>query len=208
MAAAIAEKTSRGVLSIETIEHFGERWAQSEVGGLRGGRQRDAQEDDAEVGVLTDRRESRIDSGADADSDPYPLPRWERRSSQRAARMGSPRLPCRGRPRNGARCPVSARPAPRGTRRYRRSPRRIFKRWRSCDAPLDRADRKHQRRRAIASAMLRLLTFCNPLQAGMLLTSSTGRRAVGVHKHVNAGDSGADRFRPLRSRDAPSWNLA
>jgi hypothetical protein len=48
-----------GVLSIETIEYLRERRAQRDVWGLRGRRQRD--EDDAEIGVLTGRRESRIE---------------------------------------------------------------------------------------------------------------------------------------------------
>ena len=61
-----------GVRMVETIEHPGQGRAQSRMSGLRGRRKRRAQEDDAEIGVLTDSREGRLDSGADAGSDPRP----------------------------------------------------------------------------------------------------------------------------------------
>ena len=68
----MAEKTSAASVRSRRSSTSASAGRRAHVGALRGRRQRSAQEDDAEIGVLTDRRESRIDSGADADSDPRP----------------------------------------------------------------------------------------------------------------------------------------
>ena len=66
----MAEKTSAASSRSRRSSTFASAGRSATSGGLRGRRQRRAQQDDAEIGVLTDRRESRVDSGADAVSDP------------------------------------------------------------------------------------------------------------------------------------------
>ena len=90
--------------------------------------------------------ESRIDSGADADSDVLPLPRWGAAliSALRANEVLDFHAMAGREPVHVARFRrVQLREA-----RIDIGARHLDLRWRSCDAPLDRADpQQHQRRR-------------------------------------------------------------
>ena len=129
-------------------------------------------QDDAEIGVLTDRRQGRGDGARGrGPRRARPSPRSGRRLPRRCER--SPQGSCGGRARTDARCLVWARRARRGRPRYTPPPpdlRGPFMRpaVASGGGPVRRSERN-----AIASATLRALTFCRPLHAGMLLTSST-----------------------------------
>ena len=73
-----------GVRAVETVEHLGKRQAQRGIRDFSRRRQRRTQKDDAEVGVLTDRLEGRLDRCADAGSDTD-----ARRCDKRSARLSA-----------------------------------------------------------------------------------------------------------------------
>src|SRR6185312_1789124 len=160
-----------GVRLVESIEDKRQRRAQGAAASLGGRSQRRAEKDDSEIGVLTDRLKGRLDRGADADSDPRAPGRNPSGARFRAANeVGNLHAVAGREPMHVA-----------GLQRVELGEARLdIGRRDAAVVTAHRARRFRAQREsssisaeAIASAMLRLLTLCRPLHAGMLLTSST-----------------------------------